>query len=118
MSDFQNDPSDHGEKDVVTRMVNAVVIRQALMIYFKKPFDRLLSLWSLVVVALLMLIALFVPEPTPFQEKIWAVGFALGIAVLTGSLPGSLAFNISGKIKTTSGIAVFVLILFLILGLP
>ena len=67
---------------------------------------------GIVFVAVLVLIAITLPRPTPFQETVFRVVLALAAAGIAALLPGFLALRFRKSIRAGGALAVFFLIYF------
>lgn len=66
---------------------------------------------STFVVALLIL-AIFFPEPSPFQYFVFRLVLALAASGISASIPGFLEVEVSNMVKGSGALAVFVIVFF------
>jgi hypothetical protein len=63
-------------------------------------------------VVVMLIIAIFYPNPAPFQYMVFRVVLALVGAGMGATIPGLLDVNVHGAIRATGAIAVFVIVFF------
>jgi hypothetical protein len=63
-------------------------------------------------IAVMIVLSLFVPNPTTFQYTIFRTVIAISVAAFGSSLPGTLGINLNGWLKAGGCAAVFVIVYF------
>lgn len=79
----------------------------------KKPQERIVAfVFGVVFVLLIMAIALWLPNPTPFQYTVFRIVLALAAAGVAAMLPGFLEVTVKTWIRAGGALAVFVIVYF------
>lgn len=73
---------------------------------------RLAYLFGIAFVAIILVVALFVPEPSPFQLRVFQVVLALAAAGVATTISGFLRVEVSSSVKAGGAIGVFVVVFF------
>ena len=68
--------------------------------------------FGVVFVAVLLLIAIKIPRPTPFQYTVFRIVLALAAAGVAAFIPGLIGVEMSSAIKAGGAMAVFVIVYF------
>lgn len=71
-----------------------------------------LFIFGVLFIATLIILAIFFPEPSPFQHLVFRIVLALAAAGIAASLPGLLEVKVAASIKAGGAIAVFIVIYF------
>ena len=81
--------------------------------FMSKRLQQLLAfLFGIIFVIALLALALFVPDPTPFQYIVFRVVLALAAAGVAAMIPGFLQVEIGAWLRAGGALAVFVVVYF------
>ena len=78
----------------------------------KKLQQRLVAAFGIVFVVALLVLALAIPNPTPFQYVVFRVILTLAVAGVAAMLPGFLAVSVPNWLRAGGALAVFVIVYF------
>jgi hypothetical protein len=73
---------------------------------------RVAFTFGVVFIVVLLVLALFVPEPSPFQYTVFRIVLALAAAGAAAMIPGFIEFNIPGWLRAGGALAVFIVVFF------
>lgn len=74
--------------------------------------QRLAYLFGTTFVVVMLVIALFVPDPSPFQQYVFRIVIGLAAAGVAATISGFLHVQISSKVRAGGAIGVFVIVYF------
>ena len=79
----------------------------------KKPNERVVAfVFGVVFVIAIIALAIWKPNPSPFQYTVFRIVLALAAAGVAAMLPGFIEFTVSGWIRAGGALAVFVIVYF------
>ncbi len=78
----------------------------------KSDEKKLAFIFGVVFVVALLFVALFVPNPTPFQYTVFRIVLALAAAGVAAMIPGFLQVTVSTWIRAGGALAIFVIVYF------
>jgi len=73
---------------------------------------RIATVFGITGLMVMLAIAIFFPHPAPFQYTVFRIVLALAGAGVGATIPGLLDVNVSGIVRATGAIAVFVIVYF------
>ncbi len=95
---------------------NARVIAEEVerAIMTKSNERKLAVLFGVIFVAAILVIAIFIPNPTPFSYTVFRIVLALAAAGFVSMTPGFIEAQVGNAIKAGGAIAVFVIVYFFV----
>src|ERR1700685_3870916 len=69
-------------------------------------------LFGTVFVAIFLVVALFLPKPSPFQYSFFRIILALAAAGVAAFIPGFINVSVKGSVRAGGALAVFVIVYF------
>lgn len=102
-----------GSMKILTGVGTAIAIAIILSMVFLLPDKTYLAfVFGVVLVGVLIVMAVFVPEPTGFQYAIFRIVLALAAAGVAVFIPGLLNVTLGREVTASGALAVFVVVYF------
>lgn len=98
-------PSEHMQRSSFAKFVGGLIMN--------KSQERLIAVvFGAIFVATIIVIALFVPNPSPFQYTVFRIVLAIAAAGFVSMTPGFISMEVSKFIRAGGALAVFVIVFF------
>lgn len=84
---------------------------QSSRLFDPKNIQKLLAyVFGVVFIVVMLIIAIFIPEPKPFQYLVFRIVLSLAIAGVAAMIPGFLEVEISNYLRAGGALAVFIIV--------
>lgn len=100
-------------QELVSHFVTATMIAGGSMAQSQKDeklFKLIAIVSGLILIIAILTLAMFVPNPTPFQYNVFRIVLSIAVAGLGAAIPGFLQVKIGRWIAATGALAIFVLV--------